>query len=131
MNELFRSDIALIAAGCIGGVTAVIHSVLLRRLMVRPLVSLAATERTMGRSIRELIGPLLDFSGFAWLCGGIALVIGGLWLGHEAQHALGVLVGSLFLYGAFGNLRATRGKHPGGYLMIAAVTLIAFASLSR
>lgn len=131
MNELFRSDIALIAAGCIGGVTAVIHAVLLRRLMVRPLEKLAANERTMGQSIRKLIRPLLDFSGFTWLCGGIALVIGGLWLQHEAQNALGTLVGTLFLYGAIGNLRATRGRHPGGYLMIAAVTLIAFALLSR
>jgi len=37
------------------------------------------------------------------------------------------LVGSTFLFGALGNLWATRGQHPGWMLMAAALILIAFA----
>jgi hypothetical protein len=41
--------------------------------------------------------------------------------------AISLFVGALFLFGAVGNLRATRGRHPGGLLMAAAVALIAFS----
>jgi hypothetical protein len=47
-------------------------------------------------------------SGFGW------------WVGTRRA------VGGLYLYGALGNLWATRGRHPGWMLMAAALILIAF-----
>ena len=43
-----------------------------------------------------------------------------------ARLAVGLLVGSMFLYGAVANLWGTRGRHPGWMLMAVAVALIAF-----
>jgi hypothetical protein len=69
---------------------------------------------------------LLHFSTFAWLVGGLALVAAAAWFGREVKLATGLLVGSLYLYGALGNAWATRGRHPGWILMAAAVGLIGY-----
>ena len=48
------------------------------------------------------------------------------WFEGDARLATGVFVGSLYLFGALGNLWGTRGLHPGWMLMTAALVLIAF-----
>jgi hypothetical protein len=42
--------------------------------------------------------------------------------------ATGLFVGSLYLYGALGNLWGTRGRHPGWMLYSLALVLIGFGA---
>ena len=113
---------ALGLAGAIGCTTAVVHGVLIQRLMVGPLEAIA--DGRMSRPIRRLAPPLLQFSTYNWLLGGLALLAAAAWLGPEARLATGLLVGSSYLFGAVANFWGTRGRHPGWMLMAAAVTLI-------
>ena len=117
-------DGALGVAGIIGCAVAIAHGVLVQRLMVRPFQELAATQ--FASSIRRLVPGLLQFSTFNWFIGGLALVVGAYALGWEARLAIGMLVGSSYLFGALGNLWATRGRHPGWVLYAAAVLLIIY-----
>ncbi len=117
-------DAALAMAGVIGGVTAVIHGVLIQRLVVRPVeASLLAEPRP--EAIRRLVPLLMQFSTFAWLIGALALIVAARWFEPQARLVTGLLVGSLYLFGALGNFWATSGRHPGWMLMTAALVLIA------
>ena len=117
-------DAALALAGIIGSCTAVIHGVLVQRLMVRPFEALSRADKTMTAPIRRLVPLLLQFSTFAWLLGGLALIAAAIWFEQHARLATGLIVGGLFLYGALCNFWGTRGRHPGWMLMAAAVVLI-------
>lgn len=117
-------DAALELAGAIGCATAVVHGVLVQRLMVAPIA--AATGRRMAAPARRLVPPLLQFSTYNWFLGGLALIAAALWLGPQARLATGLLVGSSYLFGALGNLWGTRGRHPGWMLLAGALVLIAF-----
>lgn len=119
-------DIALALAGLIGGGVALVHGVVVQRLMVKPLEALLAGEKRVSGPIRRLVAPLLHLSTISWLLGGIVLIIAATWFGKEARLATGLFVGSLFLFGAVVNLWATRGRHPGWMLMAASVLLILF-----
>ena len=68
---------------------------------------------------------LLHFSTVSWFLGGLALVAAATWLERDARLATGVFVGSLYVFGALGNLWGTRSFHPGWMLMAAALVLIA------
>ncbi|HEV7660502.1 MAG TPA: hypothetical protein VGO55_11720 [Allosphingosinicella sp.] len=122
-------DVALIAAGIVGSGTALVHGVLVQRLMVRPIEPLLAGDGTISAPIRKLVPPLLQFSTFAWLVGGLGLIAAPFLLGREARIATGLLVGSLYLFGALANCWGTRGRHPGWMLMAAALVLIGFGLL--
>ncbi len=124
-------DAALAAAGVIGSGVAVVHGLLVQRLMVRPFAELSAGDRRFSGPTSRLIPLLLHFSTIGWFLGGLVLVAAAIWFGEEAKRAAGLFVGSLFLFGALGNLWATRGRHPGWMLMAAAVVLILFALGSR
>ena len=115
---------ALATAGVIGGGAAAIHGVLVQRLMVRPIEE-ALAGRRMARPVRRLIPLLLHFSTVLWFLGGLALIAAAIWSGQETGRPTGLFVGSLYLFGALGNLWATRGRHPGWMLMAAALVLIA------
>ncbi len=117
-------DVALFLAGVIGGAVAVIHGVLTERLMAAPLRSV--TQPRLSAPIRRIAPVLLQFSTFNWLIGGLALIAAALWLGPEAKVVAGLLVGSSYLFGAVGNLWATRGRHPGWALYAIALGLIAY-----
>ncbi len=117
-------EIALIVAGSIGSLVAIIHSILVRRLMTRPLVEAVKDKKNLSASAQRLIPLLLDYSGFNWFCSGLALVAAVLWLGPEAKLIAALLAGSAFLFAALGNLWGTRGRHPGWVLYAIAVTLI-------
>jgi len=116
-------DLALAIAGGIGSAVAIVHGVLTQRF-VNPLEGLAAP--ILPRSIRQLAAMLLQFSTFNWFVGGLALVVTAFALGREARLAVGLLVGSSYLYGAIGNFIATRGRHPGWMFYGIALALIAY-----
>jgi len=115
---------ALAGAGIIGAVVAAIHGVLTERLMAAPFR--ARAEPPLSATIRRIAPLLLHFSTFNWIVGGLVLVAAAFWLGPEAKGMAGLLVGSSYLFGAVGNLWATRGRHPGWVLYTAALLLIVY-----
>jgi len=117
---------ALAMAGVIGSGVAVVHGILVQRLMVRPFEELALADGRIGVSVRRLVPLLLQFSTVSWFLGGLALIAAARWLQTDARLATGIFVGSLYLFGALGNLWGIRGLHPGWMLMTAALVLIAF-----
>jgi hypothetical protein len=117
-------DIALASAGIIGSGVALVHGRLTERLIVAPYRELAATR--MPGAIRRLVPALLHFSTFNWFVGGLALLVAASALGQEARLAIGLVVGSAYLYGTIGNLWATRGRHPGWIFYGVAVLLIGY-----
>ncbi len=117
-------DAALGMAGVIGSGVAVVHGVLTQRLMVGPLVQLA--DRPVAAPIRRIVPLLLQFSTFNWFVGGIALIVAANSFEQEARLATGLLVGSSYLFGALGNLWATRGRHLGWMLYAVALVLIVY-----
>ena len=117
---------ALAMAGVIGSCVALIHGILVQRLMVRPFEELALADGRIGASVRRLVPVLLHFSTVSWFLGGVALIAAAGWLETDARLATGIFVGSLYLFGALGNLWGRRGLHPGFMLMTAALVLIAF-----
>lgn len=115
---------ALGMAGVIGCGVAAIHGVLTQRLMVGPFEQLA--DGRMSAPIRRIVPLLLQFSTFNWFVGGLALIVAAAMLEQDARLATGLLVGSSYLFGALGNLWATRGRHPGWMLYAASLILIAY-----
>jgi hypothetical protein len=117
---------ALAMAGVIGCSVAVFHGILVQLLMVRPFEEFALADGRIGAPIRRLVPLLLHFSTISWFLGGLALIAAARWLERDARLTIGVFVGSLYLFGALGNLWGTRGLHPGWVLMAVALVLIAF-----
>lgn len=117
---------ALAMAGVIGSGVAVVHGILVERLMVRPFEDFALADGRIGTTVRRLVPLLLHFSTISWFLGGLALIAAAWWLEGHARLATGIFVGSLYLFGALGNLWGTRGLHPGWMLMTVALVLIAF-----
>jgi hypothetical protein len=111
-------------AGVIGSGVAVVHGVLTQRPMVGPFERLA--EKRIAAPIRRLVPLFLHFSTFNWFVGGLALIVAANSFEQEARLATGLLVGSSYLFGALGNLWATRGRHPGWMLYAVALALIVF-----
>lgn len=117
-------DTALALAGVIGSTVALVHGVLTQRLMIGPFHELAGTR--LSATIRRIVPALLQFSTFNWFVGGLMLIAAACWLGQEAKLAVALLVASSYLFGAVGNLWATRGRHPGWALYALALVLIAY-----
>lgn len=118
-------NLALTLAGLIGAATAIFHGIVTHRLMVVPIDRRLADAAGVSMTIRRIVPPLLQYSTYSWLAGGVALVIAANVAGPETRLWISLLVGAEFLYAAIANLWATRGRHPGWVLMAAAVTLIA------
>jgi hypothetical protein len=102
----------------------VVHGILTQRLMVRPFDEFFRADKRIDASIRRLVPLLLHFSTISWFLGGLALIAAANGFEQDARFATGLFVGSLYLFGALGNLWATRGRHPGWMLMAAALILI-------
>lgn len=122
--------VALLLAGMIGGATAIFHGVVTHRLMVRPIDRRLVGAPGVSMTIRRIVPPVLHYSTYSWLVGGIALIVVAYSAQPDARRAISLLVGSMFLYGAVANLWATRGRHPGWLLLAVAVALIAVDMLS-
>jgi hypothetical protein len=116
---------ALAMAGVIGSCVAMVHGVLVHRLMVKPFEEFVLANGRTAAPIKRLVPLLLHFSTISWFLGGLALIAAAKWFERDARLATGLLVGSLYLLGALGNFWATRGRHPGWMLMAAALVLIA------
>jgi hypothetical protein len=122
--QMAWQDAALAMAGIIGAGVAVVHGVLVQRLMVRPFEAFALADRRIAGSTRRLVPLLLHFSTIVWFLGGLALVAAAHWFGQDVRLAISLFVGGSYLFGAIGNLWGTRGRHPGWMLMAAALLLI-------
>ena len=118
------ASIALICAGVIGSGVAIVHGVLTQRLMVAPIDALFRQDGRTAPAIRRLVPLLLHLSTVSWFLGGLALMAAALWFSEDARLATAWLVGSLYLFGAAGNLWGTRGRHPGWLLLTLALALI-------
>jgi uncharacterized membrane protein YjjB (DUF3815 family) len=94
--------------------------------MVRPIEAFFAGDARIKAPIRRLVPLLLHFSTICWFLGGLALIAAASWFERDARLATGLFVGSLYAFGALGNVWATRGRHPGWMLMAAALILIVF-----
>src|SRR5260221_4024038 len=103
---------ALAMAGVIGSGVAVVHGVLVQRLMVKPFEEFALADGRIGPSIRRLVPLLLHFSTISWFLGGLALIAVARWLEGDARLATGVFVGGLYLFRVMGNLLGTSGLLP-------------------
>ena len=126
--DMIWQDIALGVAGVIGSSTAVVHAILVQRRMVIPIEALFPADKRVAASIRRLVPALLHFSAFNWFLGGLALIAVASGFAPNARLATALLVGSSYLYGALGNLWATRGRHPGWVLYAAALVLIVYGA---
>lgn len=116
-------DWALLWAGVIGGGVAVVHGVLTQKLMVAPV----SAQARLSPVTRRLTAALLQYSTFNWLLGGAALVLVAVTaVGPEAKLAVGLLVGSSYLFAVVGNFWGTRGRHPGWALYAVSLGLIVF-----
>lgn len=118
-------NMALATAGVIGSAVALIHGALTQRFMVEPLT--AGEGRPLPGRIRRIVPALLHFSTFNWFIGGLVLLAAAYVLEPQARLVAGLLVASSYLYGAVGNLWATRGRHPGWALYTIALVLIGYA----
>jgi len=115
---------ALGMAGLIGSCVAVLHGVLVQRLMVVPFERSAFVNERTNAPIRRLVPLLLHFSTVSWLLGGLALIAAANWFERDAKLSTGISVGSMYFYGAAANLWGTRRLQPGWVLMAAALILI-------
>ena len=97
---------ALAMAGVIRSGVAVVHGILVQRLIVRPFEKLALADGRIGVSVRRLVPLLLHFSTISWFLGGLGLIAAARWLEGDARLATSVFVGSLYLFGALGGGRA-------------------------
>lgn len=120
-------NVSLQLAGLVGAVVAVMHGLLVQRLIVVPFAQIAPTGRPFSPVVRRLVPPLIHFSTLVWFAGGIALVL-ATQLDPAARFSISLMVGATYLFGALGNLWATRGVHPGWVLMAIALALIAFGA---
>jgi len=119
-------DAALALGGAIGAGVAVVHGLLVQKLMVRPIDALLQGAGKPSGTIRRLVPLLLHFSTIVWFAGGLALVCAAVaGFGRETRLVTGLFVGVTYLLGAAGNLWGTRGRHPGGLLMALAFALVA------
>ncbi|MFD1954110.1 hypothetical protein ACFSL6_07980 [Paenibacillus thailandensis] len=118
------NGIALTAAGAIGGGTAVIHGILMQRLMIRPIEAAFASNGRMSAPMRKLVSWLLHFTTFNWLLSGLALIAAAIWFEQDVRLAIGLLAGGSFMYGAVITLWIMRRLHPGWILMAIACILI-------
>src|SRR5207237_1019986 len=89
------------------------HSSLAKGLMVKHVERLLRADNRTTASVRRIVPGLLHFSTFNWFLGGLALIAAAIWCEQDARLATGLFVGSSYLYGALGNLWATRGRHVG------------------
>jgi hypothetical protein len=124
------STICLVIGGAIGCLVGIIHGCLLRSHLTAPLLAHARAIPQLSGTTKRLIVPLVQFSTYAWISGGLALIAAALWLSPQARLIAALIVGSQFFYGAVFNLAATRRAHPGWILMSVALIAIAIGLLS-
>ncbi len=116
-------DLALLAAGVLGGGGAIVHGLLVQRFMIGPPADGGLSPGEAAK--RRMLTLLLHFTTFSWLTGGVAL-IAVVWLDPAVRLTVAGLVGASYLFAALGNFWATRGRHPGWVVYAAATGLLVF-----
>lgn len=119
----------LLSGGGVGAAVSLVHGAVMGPAIVRPVDAALASHAAMQGAARQLVTPLLHYSTFAWFAAGVAVMLAAVLLGPEARRAVGLLAGVSYVYAAGFNLWATRGVHPGGWLMVLAICLIAYGLL--
>ncbi|UVI29027.1 hypothetical protein [Paenibacillus spongiae] len=117
-------SIALTAGGAIGGGTAVVHGILMQRLIIRQIDAVFVADGRISAPMQRLLKLLLHFTSFNWLLSGLALIVAAIWFEQSAKLATGLLAGSSFLYGTVISLWVTRRLHPSWILLAVAFILI-------
>ena len=115
---------AFVVAGCIGVCVAIVHGVLLQKLMIGPIL---ASSGYPG-STRRLLPALMQFSTFCWFLGGVALIATPAFPDQSSILTTATFVGIFYAFGAIGNFWGTRGRHPGWVLLTIATALIVWGS---
>lgn len=113
----------LVVAGFIGAGVAIVHGILMQRLMIKPILDqVDATPATM-----RLLPILLQFSTFCWFFGGVVLIATPIMPNSESIITAAVFVGGFYLFGSIGNFIGTKGRHPGWVLLAISSALIAIS----
>lgn len=118
------NSIALTTAGVIGGGTAVVHGILMKRLIIKPIEAVFVADGRISAPMQKLVKLLLHFTTFNWLFSGLTLIAAAIWFEQDARLATGLLAGSSFLYGTIITLWVMRRLHPSWILMAVALILI-------
>ena len=121
-------DEALMTAGAIGALTALVHSYLVRRKLSKALRPVLSADGVFPDAAQRLTPLLLDFSGYNWFLGGLLLMSAPYWLGAEGKVVAALAVGSSYAFAAIGNFWGTRGRHPGWVLYTIACGLLIFGA---
>lgn len=129
MNSENWQDTALISAGVLGALVAVIHGYVMQRLLVRPLEELVGKDQSLRSSSKRLLSPLLHVSTLNWFVCGASLIWAGMRFEGEARAVISASAAIIYGYAAVLNARATRGRHPGWILMAISVALIFAGSM--
>lgn len=117
-------SIALMAAGVIGGSTAIVHGILMKRLIIRPIEAVFVANGQISAPIQKLVRLLLHFTTLNWLISGLTLIAAAIWFKQDARLVTGLLAGSSFLYGAIISFWVMRRPHPSWILLSVALLLI-------
>lgn len=117
------NDFLLIMAGCIGAGVAIIHGVLMQKMMINPLLN-STYGREMKVQSRKLLPILLHFSTLSWFIGGISLIMAPFVFDQTERLVVSIVVGGFYVFGALGNFWGTRGRHPGWLLLAVSGVLI-------
>lgn len=117
-------SIALMAAGVIGGSTAIVHGILMKRLIIRPIEAAFMANEQVSKPIQKIVRLLLHFTTFNWLISGLILIVVAIWFKQDARLVTGLIAGSSFLYGAIISFWVMRRPHPSWILFSVALLLI-------
>lgn len=113
----------LISAGIIGASVALVHGVLMQKLMIDPLLN-SSYGQQMKVQLRRLLPVLLHFGTLCWFLGGLALVMAPFVFDQTERLVVSITVGGFYIFGALGNFWGTRGRHPGWVMLAVSVVLI-------
>ncbi|NWK68948.1 hypothetical protein HWX41_07450 [Bacillus paramycoides] len=117
------SSITLTTAGVIGGSTAVVHGILMKRLIIKPIEAVFVADGRISAPLQRLVTLLLHFTTFNWLLSGLSLIAAAIWFEQDARLVMGLLAGSSYLYGTIISLWVIRRLHPSWILMAVALIL--------
>lgn len=125
------NSIALTTAGVIGGGTAVVHGLLMQRLIIKPIETVFVADGRISAPLQKLVTLLLHFTTFNWLLSGLTLIAAAIWFEQGARLATGLLAASSFLYGSIISLWVMRCPHPSWILMAVAFILTVLGLMLR
>src|SRR6185369_1062153 len=81
--EMNWRDAALAMAGVIGSCVAVVHGILVQRLMVRPIEEFLLADPRISAPIRRIVPLCLHFSTITWFLGGLVLIAAARWFAQD------------------------------------------------